>query len=119
MATKPLSACTQYIRLKENNTLQTGRARHRKYPSKPKLHRKGGSDELERRLPAGTAFALIADRTPRGDEEYMLWTVLLLLFVLWLLGVITHIAGGLVYLLLVIALILLVIQLLGPRRVAL
>ncbi len=49
----------------------------------------------------------------------MLWTVLLLLFVLWLLGVITHIAGGLVYLLLVIALILLVIQLLGPRRVAL
>ena len=49
----------------------------------------------------------------------MLWTVLLLLFVLWLLGVITHIAGGLVYLLLVIALILLVIQLLGARRVAL
>ena len=49
----------------------------------------------------------------------MLWTVLLLLFVLWLLGVITHIAGGLVYLLLVIALILLVIQLLGPRRAAL
>jgi len=49
----------------------------------------------------------------------MLWTVLLLLFVLWLLGVITHIAGGLVYLLLVVALVLLVIQLVGARRVAL
>ena len=49
----------------------------------------------------------------------MLWTVLLLLFVLWLLGVITHIAGGLVYLLLVVAFVLLVIQLLGPRRIAL
>ena len=49
----------------------------------------------------------------------MLWTVLLLLFVLWLLGVITHIGGALVHLLLVVALVLFVVELLGARRIAL
>jgi uncharacterized protein DUF5670 len=49
----------------------------------------------------------------------MLWTVLLLLLVLWLLGLITHIGGGLVHLLLVVALVLLVVDLLSGRRVAL
>jgi len=49
----------------------------------------------------------------------MLWTVLLVLFVLWLLGVITHIGGGLVHLLLIVALVLLVVELLSARRVAL
>ena len=49
----------------------------------------------------------------------MLWTILLLLFVLWLLGVITHIGGALVHLLLVVALVLFVVELLSGRRVAL
>lgn len=49
----------------------------------------------------------------------MLWTVLLLLFFLWLLGVITHIGGALVHLLLLVALVLIVVELLSGRRVAL
>lgn len=41
----------------------------------------------------------------------MLWTVVLILVVLWLLGFSFHIAGGLIHLLLIIALIVLAIQL--------
>ena len=46
----------------------------------------------------------------------MLWTVLVVLVVLWALGFGFHVAGGLVHLLLVIALIVLVLQLLSGRR---
>jgi hypothetical protein len=49
----------------------------------------------------------------------MLWTVMLVLFVLWLMGVITHIGGGLEHLLLIVALVLFVVELLSGRRVAL
>ena len=41
----------------------------------------------------------------------MLWTIVLILFVLWLLGFSFNIGGGLIHLLLVIALIILVVQL--------
>lgn len=41
----------------------------------------------------------------------MLWTIILILFVLWLLGFSLHVAGGLIHLLLVIALIVLAFQL--------
>jgi len=41
----------------------------------------------------------------------MLWTIVLILVVLWLLGFSFHIAGGLIHLLLVIALIVLAFQL--------
>ena len=47
----------------------------------------------------------------------MLWTIMVVLVVLWLLGFGFHIAGGLSHLLLVIALILLVVQLFTGRRV--
>ena len=46
----------------------------------------------------------------------MLWTIMVVLVVLWLLGFGFHIAGGLIHLLLVIALILLVFQLFTGRR---
>jgi Family of unknown function (DUF5670) len=47
----------------------------------------------------------------------MLWTILIVLLVLWLLGVVTsYTAGGLIHIILVIALVLLVIQLLTGRR---
>jgi hypothetical protein len=49
----------------------------------------------------------------------MLWTVLLFLFVLWLLGVIAEIGGALVHLLLVVALLFVVVDILSGRRVAL
>ena len=41
----------------------------------------------------------------------MLWTIVLILFVLWLLGFGFHIGGSLIHLILVIALIVLVFQL--------
>ena len=46
----------------------------------------------------------------------MLWTILVILLVLWLLGFLTHIGGGLIHLLLVIAVIILVINLVSGRR---
>jgi hypothetical protein len=42
----------------------------------------------------------------------MLWTIIIVLFVLWLLGFSFHLGGGLIHILLVIALIVLVIRLL-------
>jgi hypothetical protein len=48
----------------------------------------------------------------------MLWTIFVVLLVLWLLGFSLHIAGGLIHLLLVVALVVLVINLLSGRRSA-
>lgn len=47
----------------------------------------------------------------------MLWTILVILLVLWLLGFSLHIAGGLIHILLVVALVVLLIQLFTGRRV--
>ena len=49
----------------------------------------------------------------------MLWTIILILLVLWLLGGFMLNVGGLIHLLLVIALIVLLVQLISGRRVAL
>jgi Family of unknown function (DUF5670) len=48
--------------------------------------------------------------------ENMLWTVFVILLVLWLLGFGFHVAGSLIHILLVIALIVLVINLVSGRR---
>ena len=47
----------------------------------------------------------------------MLWTVVVVLLVLWLLGFTMHVAGGLIHILLVIALVVIVLRLLTGRRV--
>ena len=46
----------------------------------------------------------------------MLWTIVAILLILWLLGFSLHIAGGLVHILLVVAVIVVVINLLTGRR---
>jgi hypothetical protein len=46
----------------------------------------------------------------------MLWTIFVIILVLWLLGFSLHIAGGLIHILLVLALIVLVINLISGRR---
>jgi hypothetical protein len=46
----------------------------------------------------------------------MLWTIIVILIVLWLLGFIGHFGGALIHLLLVIAVIILIINLLQGRR---
>ena len=49
----------------------------------------------------------------------MLWTVLVFLCVLWLLGMMTHVGGALVHLLLVLAFVVILVGLLNGRKVAL
>ncbi len=46
----------------------------------------------------------------------MLWTIAVILIILWLLGFGFHIAGGIIHLLLVIALVVIVVQLITGRR---
>ena len=48
----------------------------------------------------------------------MLWTIFVILLVLWLLGFSFHIAGGLIHILLVIAVVVLVFNLISGRRTA-
>ena len=51
----------------------------------------------------------------RGGVQ-MLWTIFIILLVLWLLGFSLHIAGGLIHLLLVVAVVVLIYNLLTGRR---
>lgn len=46
----------------------------------------------------------------------MLWTILVILLVLWLLGFLLDVVGGLIHLLLVVALVVFVINLLRGRK---
>jgi hypothetical protein len=48
----------------------------------------------------------------------MLWTILLVILVLWLLGFIANIGGGLIHLLLIVAAIVLLYNLFVGRRTA-
>ncbi len=49
----------------------------------------------------------------------MLWAIIVILLVLWLLGLLTSVGGGLIHLLLVLAIIVFLLQLLWPRGTAL
>ena len=55
------------------------------------------------------------DLSTSTEENSMLWTVFVILIVLWLLGLIGHVAGGFIHLLLVVAVIVLVIRLVQGR----
>lgn len=46
----------------------------------------------------------------------MLWTILIILLVLWLIGLVLDVVGGLIHLLLVVALVMFVIHLVRGRR---
>lgn len=46
----------------------------------------------------------------------MLWTIIVVLVVLWLLGFLGHVGGGLIHILLIIALIVFVYNLIVGRR---
>jgi hypothetical protein len=45
----------------------------------------------------------------------ILWTIITILFVFWLLGLVLHIGGGLIHILIVVAVIMLVFNLLTGR----
>lgn len=46
----------------------------------------------------------------------MLWTIVVILFVLWLLGLLAHVGGGLIHLLLVVAVVVVLVNLITGRR---
>ena len=46
----------------------------------------------------------------------MLWTILVVLLVLWLLGLVSHVGGNLIHILLVVAVIVLIYNLVVGRR---
>jgi hypothetical protein len=52
----------------------------------------------------------------RREGELMLWTIIVILLVLWLLGFSLHIAGGLIHILLVVAVVVLIFNLISGRR---
>ena len=52
----------------------------------------------------------------RKDGAEMLWTILLVLLILWFLGLISGAVGNLIHILLVVALVVLIIQLITGRR---
>lgn len=52
------------------------------------------------------------------EDEIMLWTVVGVLLLLWLLGFLTEVGGGLIHLLLVIAAVVFIFQLVSGRRTA-
>ena len=50
------------------------------------------------------------------EISIMLWTILVILLVLWLIGLLSHVGGGLIHLLLVVAVVILIINLVTGRR---
>ena len=63
-------------------------------------------------------YALSEQLNNQGEEQSMLWTIFVILLVLWFLGLVTsYTLGGFVHLLLVLAVVVLVIQLIQGRRV--
>jgi len=55
-------------------------------------------------------------RIVQEGDSIMLWTILVILLVLWLIGVLSHVGGGLIHLLLVVAVVVLIINLVTGRR---
>ena len=47
----------------------------------------------------------------------MLWTIVAILLILWLLGFLTSVGGGLIHVLLVIAVIVIVVRLIQGRKI--
>jgi hypothetical protein len=54
------------------------------------------------------------ENQPKG--KHMLWTIFVVLLILWLLGFIGHFGGALIHLLLVIAVVVLIINLISGRK---
>jgi hypothetical protein len=63
-----------------------------------------------------SSFQLEYLRTHVMRRRIMLWTIFVVVLVLWLLGFSFHIGGGLIHLLLVVALFILVFNLITGRR---
>jgi fatty acid desaturase len=63
----------------------------------------------------GTSLNGLGERFEEGDA-IMLWTILVILLVLWLIGLLSNVGGSLIHLLLVVAVVVLIINLVTGRR---
>ena len=71
------------------------------------------------RLEVLGALNIGPDSNRAGMERAMLWTLFVILLVLWMLGLVTsYTLGGFIHILLVLALVVLVVNLVQGRRVA-
>ena len=52
------------------------------------------------------------------ERDNMLWTIFVVILVMWLLGFSLHVGGGLIHLLLVVAVVVLIINLVSGRSLA-
>jgi fatty acid desaturase len=68
-------------------------------------------------VPSNNDWEQDSERQKKKREVNMLWTILVILFILWALGLFAFHAGGLIHILLVIAVIILIVRLLQGRRV--
>jgi fatty acid desaturase len=60
---------------------------------------------------------IIVDQGELNEDAFMLWTIAIILLVLWALGLLAfHVAGGLIHLLLVIAVVVVIVQFITGRR---
>jgi len=57
-----------------------------------------------------------ASHLERQKENKMLWTIFVVLAILWLLGFTLHVGGGLIHLLLIAALVVLIFNVVSGRR---
>ncbi len=93
---------------------------------------KGATTLLTRSAPHASCLPRVANLVPRASclvpppapgttsaiSSAMLWTIIAILIILWLLGFIAKVTlGGLLHLLLVVAIILVIVQLVSGRRV--
>ena len=57
------------------------------------------------------------ENKPNGKGNHMLWTIAVVLMVLWALGLVTsYTMGGFIHLLLAVAIVLVLVNLIGGRR---
>ena len=59
---------------------------------------------------------VVSGRFRKKEISNMLWTIIVILLVLWLIGLLSHVGGGLIHLLLVVAVVVLIINLVTGRR---
>ena len=68
---------------------------------------------------AGAGAPACSGSKTNGKEEYMLYTIAVVLLVLWLLGLVSGYAiGGLIHILLVVAVVMVLLRVIQGRRAA-
>ena len=93
---------------------------------RPLPHRKRNQNQIKlrfhRKVGVGIDVARFKADLGRVSDPFqkeisiMLWTILVILLVLWLIGLLSHVGGGLIHLLLVVAVVILIINLVTGRR---